>query len=353
MRRFLLLTLLTAVALSAQPKKVVVMGMSEAHVAELREAAPANVNLVHIANRRSTPDVIAVVADSPQRGDRRKALLEEVADADAIIGSPSKEVIVAAKKLKWLQITSAGAEHYVYPEIADSDIVLTNAKTLSSPGIADHGVGMLLALTRKLNYFIRTQPDETWVRKNYHLQELEGKTAVILGAGGIGSAVAARVKAFGMNVIGVDIREMPPRVDFDRMVLSDRMDQVLPEGDVVFLCVPHTKVSEKMYGPRQFELMKKGSYFIALSRGKVYDLDALVKALDSKQLAGAAVDVADPEPLPKGHPLWKFENVVITPHISTQGEGEMPRRIALYKENLVRFANGERLINVVDKQAGF
>ena len=104
-----------------------------------------------------------------------------------------------------------------------------------------------------------------------------------------------------------------------------------------------------MYGPSQFERMKRGSYFIALSRGKIYDLPALIKALDSERLAGAGVDVTDPEPLPPGNPLWKFDNVVITPHVATQGEGGTPRRIELYKENIARFAAGERLINVVDK----
>jgi phosphoglycerate dehydrogenase-like enzyme len=329
------------------------MGMSEAQVAELREASPSNVNIVHITDRNTSIDVVAVVADAPRDGGRREALLKEVAEADAIIGTPSKEIVVAAKKLRWLQITSAGAEEYIYPEIVNSNIVLTNAKTLSSEAIADHGLGMLLMLTRNLNNFLLAQQDESWVRKDYSLQELNQKTAVIIGTGGIGSAVAARVKASGMKVIGVDPKEFPPRPDFDRMVFPDRLDQVLPEADVVFLCAPHTKDSEKMYGPKQFELMKQGSYFIGLSRGKVYNLDALVKALDSKRLAGAGVDVTDPEPLPKGHPLWKFENVIITPHIATQGESGTPLRIELYKENLIRFGRGEQLRNVVDKQKGY
>ncbi len=353
MRRLVLLALLAASTLFAQTKKVVVMGMSEGLVSELRSAAPAGVDIVHIADPRTSADVVAVVADSPEDMARRQALLQEVADADAIIGAPSREVINAARQLKWLQITSAGVKPYLVPEIVNSDIVMTNAKTLSAPAIADHGFGMLLALTRKLNHFIAVRPAEQWVRRNWELQELEGKTAVVVGTGGIGSQVARRAKAFGMTVIGVDPKEFPPRLSFDRMVYPDRLDQVVPEADVVFLCVPHTKESEKMYGPSQFERMKRGSYFIALSRGKVYDLGALVKALDSQHLAGAGVDVTDPEPLPKGHALWKFENVVITPHVATQGEGGTPRRIKLYKENIARFAAGEQLRNVVDKQKGY
>jgi phosphoglycerate dehydrogenase-like enzyme len=353
MRRVLLLVLLAASALYAQPKKVVVMGMSEAQVAELRDASPPAVNIVHITNPRSNADVVAIVADSPEQSARKQALFKEVADADAIIGAPSGEVINAAKKLKWLQITSAGVAPYLTPEVVNSDIVMTNAKTLSAPAIADHGFGMLLALTRNLNHFIAAQSAEKWDRKNYELQELEGKTALVVGTGGIGSQVARRAKAFGMTVIGVDPKEFPPRLSFDKMVYPDRLDQVIPEADVVFLCVPHTKESEKMYGPSQFERMKRGSYFIALSRGKVYDLGALVKALDSKHLAGAGVDVTDPEPLPKGNALWGFDNVIITPHVATQGEGGTLRRIELYNDNIARFAAGEQLLNVVDKKKGY
>ena len=132
------------------------------------------------------------------------------------------------------------------------------------------------------------------------------------------------------------------------MVYPDRLDQVVPEADVVFLCVPHTKDSEGMFGANQFELMKRGSYFIAVSRGKIYNQAALIKALDSNRLAGAGLDVTDPEPLPKGNALWKFDNVIITPHVATQGESGTPLRMKLYKENIARFAAGEQLRNVVD-----
>ena len=353
MRKLLLLTLLVAAALNAQQKKIVVMGMSDAMVSELRSASPSTVNIVQVENPNANANVVAIVADAPEDKSRTQALLTEVADADAIIGAPSRAVLYAAKRLKWLQITSAGVEPYLFPEIINRDLVMTNAKTLSAPAIADHGFGMLLALTRKLNHFIATRPKEEWTRGNYELQELQGKTAVVIGTGGIGSNVARRAKAFGMTVIGVDPKEFPTRQSFDRMVYPDRLDQVIPEADVVFTCVPHTKESEKMYGPSQFELMKRGSYFIALSRGKIYDLPALIKALDSKHLAGAGVDVTDPEPLPKGNALWKFDNVIITPHVATQGEGGTPRRMELYKDNIARFAAGEQLRNVVDKQKGY
>ncbi len=319
-------------AAQAQDRKVVVIGQSPELVASLREAGSPGVTITHITDR----------------GPQDSILLREVADADAIIGNPTLAAVRAAGRLKWVQITSAGVKPYLYPELVESDVVMTNAQTLSSAAIADHGFAMLLAFTRKLHHFIPDRVNETWRGGGYGLLELEGMTAVVIGTGGIGSNIARRAKGFGMRVIGVDPEEFPPRQSFDRMVYPDRLDEVLPEADAVFVCAPHTKDSEGMLGPEQFELMKQGSYFIALSRGKLYDMPSLVKALDSQRLAGAGVDVTDPEPLPKGHPLWKFENAIITPHVATQGALGGRLRIEVYTENVRRFAAGERLRNIVD-----
>ena len=337
--------------LVAQQKKIVVAGLSPADIEELRKAAPSARIVAGVPP--AVHAVTAVTPDSPQAVEEKQALLKEVADADAFIGGPTADVIRAGKRLKWVQVLSAGVEPYRYPELLSSDIVLTNGRGVASPGIADHALGMLLALTRKLTYFVSIRPQEIWERKRYDLLELHGKTAVVIGMGSIGSNVAKRAKAFDMTVIGVDPKELPPSPVTDRMVYPDRLDEVIPLADVVFVCAPHTPESEGMFGARQFELMKKGSFFIAVSRGKLYSLDGLVKALDSRRLAGAGVDVTEPEPLPKNHPLWKFDNVVITPHIATESDHEGPRRMELLKENVARFAKGEQLINVVDKKKGY
>ncbi len=321
-----------ALPLHAQDLKVVVIGQSSELVSELRASSPANVKIAHVTDRGS--------------GDSN--LLREVADADAIIGGPSQAVVKAARKLKWVQITSAGVKPYLHPELVNSAAVMTNAQTLSSAAIADHAFAMLLALTRNLDHFIPDRVNETWKGGNYGLEELEGKTALVIGTGGIGSNVARRAKAFGMRVIGVDPEEFPPRLSFDRMVFPDRLDSAIPEANVIFVCAPHTKDSEGMLGPAQFDLMQRGSYFVAVSRGKLYDMGSLVKALDSKHLAGAGVDVTDPEPLPSGHPLWKFDNAIITPHVATQGLLGTKLRLDLYKDNIARFGAGEKLRNVVD-----
>jgi phosphoglycerate dehydrogenase-like enzyme len=276
-----------------------------------------------------------------------------VADADAIFGVFSPDLFRAAKKLKWVQVYSAGVETYRFDDFIQSNVTLTNCKILQGPNIADHAFSLLLALARDLHQIIPNRTKEEWLRDHYHPIELNGKTAVVIGVGGIGSQIAQRAAAFGMRVIGVDPKEMPINSYVSRMVPPDRLDSVLPEADVVFISAPHTPQTENMMGPRQFELLKKGVYFIAVSRGKLYDTASLVKALDSRQIAGAGLDVTNPEPLPKGHPLWKFENVIITPHIAGQGDTVQGRRMALLKENIARFVKGEPLLNVVDKVKGY
>jgi phosphoglycerate dehydrogenase-like enzyme len=215
-------------------------------------------------------------------------------------------------------------------------------------------MAMLLMLTRHLYTFYEHKRQELWQSpRPYPGIELNGRTAVIIGVGGIGTQIAFRAWGHGMNVIGVDTKDIPFMPVIQKTVKPDQLDQVLPEADVVFVSAPHTSVSHKMMGAQQFDLMKKGSYFIAVSRGGLYDMDGLVKALRSNHLAGAGVDVTDPEPLPKGHPLWKFENVIITPHVAGQSDKIGDRLTNIVKENIRRFVEGKPLLNVVDKQKGY
>jgi len=285
-------------------------------------------------------------------GDQTK-VAEQLADVDGVIGSVSPALLAKAPKLKWIQAESAGVENYTFlPGFADSGITLTNCKIVQGPEIADHALGLLLALTRGIAIAARNSKGE-FNQRAFSPIELRGKTALIIGVGGIGTQIAERLHASGMTVIGVDPKDMPYTTYLARTVAPDRLDSVIPLADVVLVSAPLTPRSRKMMGPRQFELMKQNSYFIAVSRGGLYDTDALVKALDSKKLAGAGVDVTDPEPLPPGHALWKFPNVVITPHIAGRSDGENARYEELFTENLRRFAANEPLLNVVDKAKGY
>lgn len=345
MTRFLLLLLsVTALGLGVSaraqadvPKKVVFTfnpRFTDEDFSAIKQAAP-NLHLVFPA-----PDKV----------------MAEIVDADAIIGGITREQVLAAKKLKWVQVNSAGVENYVsIPELRNSPIALTNMKIVQGVEIADHAFALLLGLTRRIDVAVVNRGTETWP----NLQtfgpplELSGKTAVIVGVGGIGTQIAVRAKAFGMTVIGVDPNDIPITPYLDRSVWPDRLDSVLPEADVVFISAPHTPATEKMIGVAQFAKMKPGALFIAVSRGKIYDAMALADALKSGRLAGAGLDVTDPEPLPKGHPLWTTGRVIITPHIAGRSDGERARFHEIYLENLIRFGRGERLRHTVDKEKGY
>ncbi len=328
--------LLPAAALSAQTKKILVYGNRDSAVLADWQSASSKVKLVPVD---------------------KDDVMKEIVDADAFIGSITPEMVRAGKQLKWVQITSAGAEHVLFlsggNDLRDSDIVLTNNQIVQGPEIADHALAMLLALSRNLLQYFDDRKVENWRRERFPGIELRGKTAVVIGVGGIGTQIATRAWAFGMHVIGVDPEDIPFIPFIEKVVKPDQIDEVLPQADVVFMSAPHTPMSHKMLGPGQFEAMKKGAYFIAVSRGGTYDLNSLVKALDSQKLKGAGVDVVDPEPLPKGHPLWKFNNVIITPHIAGRSDMDQGRMLGTVKANIARFAEGKPLINVVNKQRGW
>jgi phosphoglycerate dehydrogenase-like enzyme len=329
---------IAAALLCAQTKpvrKIVTVSQPAAVVQDWQSAA-ANVRIVN-----ATPETVN----------------QELADADAFIGEIKPEQVRLAKKLKWVQTMSAGVERVLHlsggNDLRDSNIILTNNQIVQGPEIADHAMAMLLTLTRGLPKFIADRQQEVWQARPYNGIELNTKTAVVIGVGGIGTQIAVRAWAHGMRVIGVDPEDIPYSPFITRVVKPDQLDEVLPEADVVFVSAPHTEKSHKMMSSRQFELMKPNSYFIAVSRGGLYDLPALVKALDSKHLAGAGVDVTDPEPLPKGHALWKFDNAIITPHVAGRSDLDRARMLGTIRENIRRFANDQPLLNVVDKHKGY
>ena len=250
----------------AQQKKILVTGVTPDGIAELQTASPG----------------ATIVGASDQE------LMAHVADADAIIGTINPELVRAGKKLKWVQIGSAGVERYLHlstPELKDSNIILTNGKIIQGPEIADHAFALLLTLTRDIRRYVLDQSKEEWPRGRERLLELRDKTALVIGVGGIGTQIAARAKAFGMKVIAVDPKDIPLSPFIDQVVQPNRLDTVIPEADVVFVAAPHTPESDQMIGSRQFDLMKQGAYFVAVSRGRLYSMDGLVRALDSKKLS--------------------------------------------------------------------
>jgi phosphoglycerate dehydrogenase-like enzyme len=279
----------------------------------------------------------------------------EVMDADACYGFLSPRVIRTGKSLRWIQQPSAGVEHLIeIPELLQRDVVLTNMQRAYAPEIADQAIGYLLAFTRDLGHFIRAGADRRWgtKRAGFVLEELGGKTLLVIGLGGIGSEIARRAYGFGMRVLATDPKVHERPLFVEEMHRPERFHDLLPRADVVVSAAPLTKASRKMIGAREFGMMKQGVILINVSRGGVVDTDALVAALDSKRVSAAGLDVTDPEPLPEGHALWT-RNVIITPHTAGQSPGGERRRHEIFRENLRRFAAGELLLNVVDKKVGY
>jgi phosphoglycerate dehydrogenase-like enzyme len=281
--------------------------------------------------------------------------VEKAPAAAACYGFITPAVLRAGKSLRWVQQVSAGVEGLLeIAELVDSPIVLTNMQRAYGPEIADQAIAYLLAFTRSLTHFIRAQPGQVWGSRPpaLVLDELSGKTLLVIGLGGIGTEIARRAYAFGMRVVATDPKVWERPLYVEELHKPDAFHSLLPRADVVASAVPLTRQSTRMIGTHELGLMKRGVILINVSRGKVVDTDALVAALDRKHVAAAGLDVTDPEPLPPGHPLWS-RNVIITPHSAGQSPGGERRRHEILRENLRRFAAGEVLLNVVDKKAGY
>ena len=273
------------------------------------------------------------------------------------INYATPEFLKKASNLAWVQAKSAGVDRYLKDgsPIKTGDIVLTNQRAIHGPAIAEHAMAMLLSLTRNLHYYRDKQQEEEWARGARDLTHiaLQGKTMLVVGLGGIGSEIAERGHAFGMRVIGTRRSDKPSADYIEKVGKPADLLKMLPEADVVALAVPLTEETKGLIDAEAFKAMKQGSYLINIARGPVVDTDALLSALKSKKLAGAGLDVTDPEPLTKGHALWSAPNVVITPHMASRSKVTDTRRAAIYRENLRRFASGEPLLNVVNKELGY
>jgi phosphoglycerate dehydrogenase-like enzyme len=286
----------------------------------------------------------------------RDSALEHASRAQGIdAGLLSPQFLANSPALLWIQAPSAGVEHLLrQPGLAERpELVLTNAAGVHGPVIAEHVFALLLSLTRGLPTYARAQARGEWDREGTAGQALAGRTLLVAGLGGIGDEVARRGAAFDMTVLATvrTPRERPPHVD--ELVTGDRLDELLPRADVLVICLPLTDQTRGLFDARRLALLPQGAYLINIARGAIVDTEALVAALHSGHLAGAGLDVTDPEPLPAGHALWTRPDVLITPHVASDGSLTDRRRRELWRENLRRFGAGEGLLNVVDRQAGY
>ncbi|HUQ10919.1 MAG TPA: D-2-hydroxyacid dehydrogenase [Steroidobacteraceae bacterium] len=281
--------------------------------------------------------------------------------ADALLGVDNlvcdDRVLAAAKNVRWIGIYSAGVESCLGKQGLDrADLTVTNMRAVAGPVMAEHCIGLMFALSRSLHTSVGRQArGEGWGGSfaGSEPQALGGKTLLVAGLGGIGMEVAKRAHALGMNVIATrnSSRDKPDFVSY--VGLSDELPTLIAKADVVVSALPLVPATTNLFDAKMFARMKKSAYFINVGRGGSVVTDDLAKALNDGIIAGAGLDVTEPEPLPTDHPLWKARNIIITPHMSARSDlGQGPRELLL-REMVRRFAVGDKMLSVVDFKKGY
>jgi len=286
-------------------------------------------------------------------------ITEEIADADlAIAWSLRGDQITAAKKLRWVHSTAAAVHGLMTPELQASEIIVTNARSVHGPVVAEHAMSLVFALAKRLPEAAKFQALRHWAQQEIcetapRPRELKDATMVIVGFGSIGTSLAKLARALGMRVVGV--REHPEKGSgiADAMYGFDDLNRALGEGDFVVLAIPVTEKTRRLMNAERFTHLKPDAYLVNVGRGVLIDEEALLHALRSNRFAGAALDVTTEEPLAPGSPLWTMENVFITPHTAGFAAKMWERHYVSYIENLRRYLAGNPLQWTVDKKAGY
>jgi phosphoglycerate dehydrogenase-like enzyme len=286
-------------------------------------------------------------------------LPRELADTDIFVGSSLRpDQLHDAKKLKWIHSTAAGVSQLLYPELRDSGVLLTNASGVFSVPMAEHAMGMLLALARNFPDAVRYQDQSRWAQqelwnKPQHFTELHGRVLLIVGLGSIGRELARRAHAFDMRVWGVTRSGTGESKHVEKIVAASQLQDVLPRADYVVLCAPETVETKLLIGAEQLQRMKRGARLVNVARGSLLDESTLIRALESGALGGAALDVAEVEPLPAESALWRAPNLFLTPHTSAVSDLLWERETSLLLDLLERWFDGREMLNLVDFVRGY
>lgn len=282
-------------------------------------------------------------------------------ETDILVGfSIRPDQFALAKRLKWIHATAAGVSQLMYPELRRSGIVVTNARGVHSIPMAEHILGTILALAKRFPDALRYQMQGRWAQQELwdapaatRMRELRGQVLLIVGFGSIGRELARRIQPLGMRVWGVTRSGTGDTQLAERILPVTEMAQALPQADFVLLAAPETPETQRMIGEPELARMKRTAFLINVARGTLVDEPALIEALRRRAIAGAALDVTEKEPLPAESPLWKLENVFITPHVSAVTDRLWERQAELLLENLERWFDGRELINPVDLERGY
>ena len=294
--------------------------------------------------RHAVPGAVAKIYADPNDA------LADIESADAAYGTVPPELFARAKRLRWICASRAGlGGAYFHDALVQSDVVVTGMHGSYNEHLSTHAVAFLLAFARRFDHYL---PQRRWQR-GPEMIHLPGQTVLIVGVGGAGTDAAKLCAALGMRVLGVDPRVKEPPAGMVQLATPDRLEKCLGEADFVILTTPETPDTLGLFNTSLFARMKRGAYFINIARGRCVVTQDLIAALQSGRLAGAGLDVADPEPLPADSPLWSMPYVLITPHVAILGTPYRQKWEAILLENCRRFAAGQPLLNVVDKQKWF
>ncbi|HXP46956.1 MAG TPA: D-2-hydroxyacid dehydrogenase [Terriglobales bacterium] len=290
-----------------------------------------------------------------------KNVEDHIRDAEIFFGwSLRGEQVRTAKKLRWIHSTAAAVHQLMSPELLLSDIIVTNARSVHGPVVAEHAIGLMFALAKRLPAAVRYQQQQVWAQEQVscqhpHPTELAGSILGLIGYGAIGSEVARSAAALGMRVLVARLhpqKDSGVKQDVETFAL-DRLDDVISQSDFLVLAAPLTEKTRHIINTERLARMKPEGYVINVARGALIDEAALTEALRNGRIGGAALDVFDQEPLPAGSPLWELDNLLITPHTAATTDKMWERHYALIKENLRRYLAGEPLLGLVDKQVGY
>ena len=268
-------------------------------------------------------------------------------------GTPLKAAWPHLRRLEWLHSLAAGVEGQLIPEVVESPVPMTNSRGVYAPSLGEWAIGAIWFFAKSIDRIRRNQQARRW--EQFDAEMMEGKTLGIIGYGAIGKATADRAKALGMRVLAVRRRPEQSVGDpsVERVYPNSSLHEVLPQCDYVVIASALTPETRGLMGKREFALMKPTAVVMNVGRGPVIDEAALLDALQSGAIRGAALDVFDTEPLPEDHPFWTMEQVLISPHCADHIPGWLESAVTFFVENYRRFEAGEALRNVVDKKAGY
>lgn len=282
---------------------------------------------------------------------------EEIADAEVMLGwSLRADQFAKAKKLRWIHSTAAAVHQLMSPQLAASDVVVTNARAVHAPIVAEHVIAMTLALAKRVPSAVRFQEKKIWAQEQIYQEqprEVEGSTLLLVGLGSIGKEVARRANGLGMKVLAVRQHARRGAENVESVFPPEELRGALALAHFVVLCVPLTPATEHIINENSLRAMRRDAFLINVGRGPLIDDAALIAALRAGQIAGAALDVFAEEPLPASSEYWKLENCLITPHTAAVTSKLWERHYVLFSQNLNHYLNGESLHGVVDKNLGY